>query len=465
IVENKAQGAGCDDGEPSTKVDLCDGQGGCAGTSYTCEPTQCEASSAPDGEGCVGEPAAQGLDCDDGDLGTADDVCDGAGGCGGTPYACEPTQCEASSVPDGEGCIIENKAPGVGCDDGSPDTKVDICDGDGGCSGTPYVCELGSCEVGSVPNGSDCDVEYEPAGESCDDGDPGTIDDACDGGPGCVGTPTVCGDEFTQGLEACDDGNTVTEPCAYGELACEVCDATCALVAGEVVGYCGDGVTQEGFGEECDDGDNAGGDGCAADCTSESGFPDCEATLAAVPGLGDGVYSIDPDGAGGQEAFDVHCDMTTDGGGWTLVANISDAGDDVWSQFMPTQSAGLWDTGATLGGAPTFTADYKSQAYLDVASTSLLIKEGGGNNVLQANSCWPSGSFHSFISGLTWNADGSDFNWSDGSGAHLCNFEHFGYNDPVLRASQHSGSERVVAFKWGERDGVQDGNKDRTMIT
>jgi len=33
--------------------------------------------------------------------------------------------------------------------------------------------------------------------------------------------------------------------------------------------------------------------------------------------VGDGVYRIDPDGNGVVEPFDVHCDMTTDGGGWT----------------------------------------------------------------------------------------------------------------------------------------------------
>ncbi len=32
-----------------------------------------------------------------------------------------------------------------------------------------------------------------------------------------------------------------------------------------------------------------------------------------------GIYTIDPDGAGGEDSFDVFCDMDTDNGGWTLV--------------------------------------------------------------------------------------------------------------------------------------------------
>ena len=323
VVIPVAPGALCDDGEPSTKGDVCDEAGQCSGTPYSCEPAECEASSVPNGEGCDVEPMNAGALCDDGSLETGADVCDGLGACVGLEIPCEPTQCELSAEPDGSVCVVTYEEEGVlcddgdetsaddacdgegacvgsatacipgvcevsstgipgscevvfaesgaSCDDGDPETSGDVCDGVGGCAGESFVCDLGPCVLFSTPDGEGCDLTLAEEGATCDDADPATVDDVCAADGLCAGVEPTCGDGIIEGLETCEPTEEDTLLCAYGETSCVVC-ADCVFGPGEVTGYCGDGVTQEEF-EACDDGNAEGGDGCSALCTPEATEP------------------------------------------------------------------------------------------------------------------------------------------------------------------------------------------------
>lgn len=89
--------------------------------------------------------------------------------------------------------------------------------------------------------------------------------------------------------------------------------------------------------------------------------PSCEAYRAlAGTTAQDGVYRIDPDGSGnGVAAFDVWCDQTRDGGGWTLAATTSDDGQHTWTW----NRRDLWlnDT-STVGDITQTHRDYKNLA-------------------------------------------------------------------------------------------------------
>jgi len=187
-----------------------------------------------------------------------------------------------------------------------------------------------------------------------------------------------------------------------------------------------------------------------------------------------GWYYIKPDGYAGTPVL-TFCDLETDTGGWMHVGTIHDnneafdnATNHPWgAPLNPFQSTGLWEDYNTLNttaGTP-FTIDYKNELWAYAPMSQLMIKYNGANqnNILYTNiNQLQCSSLASFFAGLNWAAAGGDTSSAAYTNARVKSLDitNNGISDPVLG----SGTKTKLLFKFGEYDGAQDGNKDRSMI-
>lgn len=164
----------------------------------------------------------------------------------------------------------------------------------GGCAGDaecpPNGCARGVCTAGICDVQADdrrCRVQHDCDAQFCEmQGDAGVcidfvVVDPVDDDRCCPEGLTInedsdcavvyCGNDVLNAGEECDDGNTDTEVCGYGLMECEICDASCRLVAGEI-SFCGDGDTDVPY-EDCDDGNTTPDDGCENDCSASTPDP------------------------------------------------------------------------------------------------------------------------------------------------------------------------------------------------
>ncbi len=123
----------------------------------------------------------------------------------------------------------------------------------------------------------------------------------------------------------------------------------------------------------------------------------CREIQAVGGSVGDGVYLLD---GGEGEAFEAYCDMTTDGGGWTLVMNVAPA--DGNSVGYANQA--FWTDDAEYGAFDKrFANDYKSPAAFRVSGKELLIQSTatGASGAILGWRRWPLMSPRTFDSFFT----------------------------------------------------------------
>src|SRR5262249_25734223 len=181
-------GTGCNDGDMCTRDDTCHSGFCTAGPALICAATdQCHGPGTcdPATGACSNPPVPDGMPCDDANACTRQDTCQGGTCTGAEPVICTAAdQCHRPGLCDPTTGMCSNPPMlhGSACNDGNVCTRTDTCEGGACTGGDDVVCAAADqCHGAGVcdPATGACSSPPLPDGTACEDGDPSTLHDAC----------------------------------------------------------------------------------------------------------------------------------------------------------------------------------------------------------------------------------------------------------------------------------------------